>query len=53
MFFLIALGIYIGVGVLFMLLRKNWSMILVLVMAAIPLAIVVIGLLKHYGSRAR
>lgn len=47
--FVLALCIYIGVGILFMFLQKTWSMILTLVMAAIPLAVVVIGLWKHYG----
>jgi hypothetical protein len=51
MFFLIALGLYIGAGVVLMMLKKNWSMTLALVMALIPLAVVVYGLLKHYGSR--
>jgi len=51
--FVLALCIYIGVGVLFMWMQKTWSMILVLIMAAIPLSIVVIGLWKEYGTKRK
>jgi hypothetical protein len=51
MFFVLLLCAYIGGGVLLMLTRRTWAIITVLIMAAIPLTIVIIGLVKHYGSR--
>jgi len=48
--FLLALAGYIVAGVLLLLSKKFWPMVLVLVMAAIPLGIVIIGLVKEYGS---
>ena len=51
--FIIGLGIYIAAGVVLMLLQRSWSIILVLVMAAVPLALVIIGLLKKYGTGSR
>lgn len=51
MVFLLGLVGYIVLGIFFLRLQKKWSLILVLVMAAIPLFIVIIGLIKEYGHR--
>ncbi|MEI9943330.1 MAG: hypothetical protein WDN26_03845 [Chitinophagaceae bacterium] len=48
--FVIGLCIYIAASILLLLMGKTWSVVLVLVMAGIPLAIVCIGLGKKYGS---
>jgi len=50
MVFLFGLIGYIGAGILLLLLRQTWSALLVLIMAAIPLGIVIIGLWKQYGT---
>ena len=49
--FLLGLIAYIIGGILLVWIGKTWSLILVLVMGAIPLAIVLIGLWKQYGNR--
>ena len=49
--FLLGLIAYIIAGVFLVWIGKNWSLILVLVMGAIPLGIVLIGLWKQYGQR--
>lgn len=51
--FLLCLAGYIAAGILLLLSKRFWPMVLVLVMAAIPLAIVIIGLIKEYGSARR
>ena len=51
MVFVIGLGIYIAGSALLLQMGRTWSVVLALVMAGIPLAIVVIGLWKKYGSR--
>ena len=51
--FLLGLAGYIALAILLLLSRKTWCMVLVLVMAAIPLAIVIIGLVKEYGGAKR
>jgi hypothetical protein len=50
MVFLLGLIAYIAGGIALLLLRQTWSMLLVLIMAAIPLGIVGIGLWKQYGT---
>lgn len=50
--FLLGLAAYIAIGVFLLLYGRVWSQVLVLVMAAIPLAIVVIGLMKEYGKNS-
>lgn len=50
MVFVLLLSAYIGGGVLLMLTHRAWAIVTVLIMAAIPLTIVIIGLVKHYGS---
>ncbi len=47
--FLLALVAYIVVGILLMLVQRNWSTIIVLVMSVVPLGIVIIGWWKQYG----
>ena len=51
--FLLGLIAYIIGGILLIWIGKAWSLILVLVMGAIPLGIVLIGLWKQYGNRKR
>jgi hypothetical protein len=51
MVFLLGLIAYIAGGILLLLLRQTWSMVLVLIMAVIPLSIVAIGLWKEYGTK--
>jgi hypothetical protein len=51
MVFLIGLIAYIVGGVLLLLLRQTWSVLLVLIMGVIPLGIVIIGLWKEYGTK--
>jgi hypothetical protein len=51
MLFLLGLAGYIAGSTVLLLLRKTWSIWLVLIMAAIPLAIVIIGLWKEYGTK--
>jgi glucan phosphoethanolaminetransferase (alkaline phosphatase superfamily) len=46
--FLLGLVAYIVVGILLMLVHRNWSTIAVLVMAVLTLGIVIIGLRKQY-----
>ena len=49
--FLLGLITYVIVGIVLIGLGKNWSLILALVMGAIPLWIVLVGLWKQYGHR--
>jgi len=49
--FLIALCMWVGGGILLLLLQHTWSTVIVLIMAGIPLSIVVIGLIKHFSSK--
>ena len=49
--FLLGLIAYIIGGILLIWVGRNWSLILVLIMGAIPLGIVLIGLWKQYGNR--
>lgn len=49
--FLLGLIAYIIGGILLVWIGNTWALILVLVMGAIPLAIVLIGLWKQYGNR--
>ena len=49
--FLLGLIVYIIAGVLLVWIGKGWSLVLVLVMGAIPLGIVLIGLWKQHGHR--
>lgn len=51
--FLLGLIAYIIAGMVLVWIGKTWSLVLVLVMGAIPLAIVLIGLWKQYGNRKR
>ncbi|MBC7850692.1 MAG: hypothetical protein H7Y31_13205 [Chitinophagaceae bacterium] len=49
--FLIGLVTYILAGILLLRLESLWTSISVLVMSAIPLTLVIVGLVKYYGSR--
>ena len=51
MFFLFALVAYVGVGILFMVIARPWSLLSALIMGALPLTIVVIGLVKQSRSK--
>jgi hypothetical protein len=53
MVFVIGLCAYIGGGILLLLLQRTWSTVIVLVMACLPLAIVAIGLVKHYAGNSK
>ena len=47
--FVLALAGYIAGSILLLLLQRNWSVVLALVMAVVPLVIVVIGVVKKYS----
>lgn len=47
--FVLALAAYIGASIFLLMLQRNWSVALALLMAGIPLVIVVVGLVKKYG----
>jgi hypothetical protein len=49
--FLLGLIACIIGGILLIWVGRNWSLILVLIMGAIPLGMVLIGLWKQYGNR--
>lgn len=49
--FLLGLILYIVAGIVLVWIGKTWSLVLVLIMGAIPLGIVLIGLWKQYGNR--